>query len=60
MAEKKVVTAQEATEKEVKVRALKPLRGKGGKRVEIGGTTEVPESTAKILVNKQAAELVKE
>ena len=42
----------------VKIKALKVLRGEGGKKILINGTTMVLESTAKILVEKKQAELV--
>ncbi|MCX6076428.1 MAG: hypothetical protein NTW78_06005 [Campylobacterales bacterium] len=45
-------------EKKVTVRALKELRAENGKKVPIGGTTEVLESTSKILIANKSAELV--
>jgi hypothetical protein len=45
-------------EKTVTVRALEVLRAADGKKVPIGETTDVPESTAKILIAKKRAELV--
>lgn len=45
-------------EKEVTVRALKELRDKNRKKVPIGQTTEVLESTSKILIANKSAELV--
>jgi len=45
-------------EKKVTVKALKELRAEDGKKVIVGETTEVLESTAKILVANKSAELV--
>jgi len=47
-----------ADEKRVKIKALVVLRGEDNKKVEIGGTTEVLESTSKILIKNKQAELV--
>lgn len=47
-----------AEPKKVTVKALKPLRAENGKQVPIGETTEVLESTSKILVANKSAELV--
>lgn len=45
-------------EKTVTVKALKALRAENGKTIKIGETTEVLESTSKILVSNKSAELV--
>jgi len=45
-------------EQKVTVKALKPLRDEKGKRVPIGKTVELLESTATILVKNKQAELV--
>ena len=45
-------------EKTVTVKALKELRAEDGKKVPIGQTTEVLESTSKILITNKSAELV--
>lgn len=42
----------------VSIKALVVLRGEDGKKVPIGGTTEVLKSTADILVKNKQAELV--
>ena len=47
-----------AASKKVIVRALEPLRAEDGSHVLVGGTTEVLETTATILVNNKQAELV--
>lgn len=46
-------------EKRVKIEALTVLRAEDGKPIPVGGSTEVLESTATILVNKKKAKLVK-
>lgn len=47
-----------AEPKRVTVRALKELRAEDGKKVAIGKTTEVLESTSQILIASESAELV--
>lgn len=47
-----------AEPKKVTVKALVVLRAEEGKKVEIGGTTEVLQTTADILVKNKQAELV--
>ncbi|NOQ31515.1 MAG: hypothetical protein GQ570_10360 [Helicobacteraceae bacterium] len=44
--------------KKVTIRALKPLRGEDGKKVAVGSTTEVSQSTSEILIKHKHAELV--
>ena len=50
--------ADKPHEKRVTIKALEPLRTADGKRVAVGKTTEVTESTAKILVDKKQAEIL--
>jgi hypothetical protein len=47
-----------AEPKKVTVRALKELRADDGKKVIVGKTAEVLESTSKILIKNKQAELV--
>ena len=49
-----------STEERVVVRALEVLRGKKGKKVPVGETTEVSKEAADILERKKKAEKVKE
>jgi len=48
-----------AEPKKVTITALTELRAKGGKKIPVGKTTEVLESTANILVKNKQAEIVK-
>lgn len=47
-------------EKTVKVEALVELRVANGKKVEAGGTAELPEGSAKILEQKKKVKILKE
>ena len=51
---------QKDVKEKVKVKALVVLRDENFKRVEVGGTLDVSQSIATLLVEKKQAELVED
>jgi len=51
---------QKDVKEKVKVKALVVLRDENFKRVEVGGTLDVPQSIATLLVENRQAELVED